>query len=169
MPNPKKRETFSSFSCLTGCLKGLLVLFMLFPGGPVAAQPDDRQPLTINMDEAGCLHLQVELAADPDTRKSGLMHRDHLPENAGMLFDYGHEQSVHMWMKNTLIPLDMLFIDNRGYIVHIVENTEPGTKTLIGSEQPVRAVLEINAGSVEEHGIQVGHRIQHPIFGTHAE
>ena len=168
MPNPEKQERFSSFSCLAGVSGGLLALLLVLMGGPVPAA-DGRQPLTIHMHEAGCLHLQVEVAADPSARQTGLMYRDHLPENTGMLFDYGHEQSVQMWMKNTLIPLDMLFIDDNGRIVHIVENTRPGSEILIDSGRPVRAVLELNAGSVEKHHIRTGHRVQHPIFETNAE
>ena len=172
MPNPEKRERFSSFSRLAGTRgRGygwLLVLFLLFMDVSLSRSlpaAGARQPLVINMNEAGCLRLQVEIAADSEARQTGLMHRDHLPENAGMLFDYQREQSVQMWMKDTLISLDMLFIDGNGRIVHIVENTEPGSEKLIESGRPVRAVLELNGGSVKRYGIQVGDQVRHSIFG----
>lgn len=172
MSNPEKQERFSSFSRLAyrpAWPLALMLLFMAFSGTALSARTDYRQPLIIDMNTAGCLHLRVALASDPAARQTGLMHRQYLPENAGMLFDYRHEQSVQMWMKNTLIPLDMLFIDNDGRIVRIVENTEPGSQALIDSGQPVRAVLELNAGSVKKYGIQVGHRVQHPIFDSYTE
>ncbi len=168
MPDSAKREISSLSGWLCLCRGWLLVL--LLPLVSAAAQVDvgnnDRLPLIIELDKNRRLQLQVELAADPSSRRTGLMYRQHLPERTGMLFDYGQEQSVQMWMKNTLIPLDMLFIDAHGCIVHIVENTEPGSGALIDPGRPVRAVLEINAGASARHGIRTGHRVRHAIFGN---
>ncbi|MEX2517685.1 MAG: DUF192 domain-containing protein [Gammaproteobacteria bacterium] len=108
--------------------------------------------------------FQVELAATPEHRRTGLMHRIELPANGGMLFDYKSEQRVQMWMKNTTIALDMLFIDAGGTIVHIVENAVPLSESIIDSRVPVRAALELNAGSVAANKIRIGDQVEHDIF-----
>ncbi len=108
--------------------------------------------------------LTVEIADTPETRRTGLMHRASLPPLSGMLFDYGRVQPVTMWMKNTLIPLDMLFADETGRIVHIHENARPGDLTVISSQQPVLAVLEVNAGFVQNHRVQKGDYLVYSIF-----
>ena len=153
-------------------LASCLVILSLLLSAPAVAAPanaDDqrtRTPLIIEQAGGGCVELQVELAADAPSRRRGLMYRRHLPPQAGMLFDYGREQSVQMWMKNTRIPLDMLFVDGDGRIVHIVEQTEPGSHELIDSGQPVRAVLEVNAGFTARQGIRTGQLVRHAIFGN---
>src|SRR5690606_30378971 len=94
----------------------------------------------------------------------GLMHRTSMPENQGMLFVF---KSVHrraFWMKNTLIPLDMLFIAKDGTITQIHRNAQPLDETVIPSTHVVRAVLELNGGQSEKDGIQEGDRIVHPVF-----
>ncbi|MDZ7737291.1 MAG: DUF192 domain-containing protein [Gammaproteobacteria bacterium] len=166
MSNPGIRERISPLGHLhRGWLLPGLLLAAVSGCVTAADSPEpERQPLTISMDGVSDLPLQVEIAADPTARRTGLMFRHHLPARTGMLFDYRQEQTVQMWMKNMLIPLDMLFIDANGRIVQIVENTRPGSEALIASDRPVRAVLEINAGSVERHGIRVGNRVRHAIF-----
>lgn len=109
----------------------------------------------------------VELAATPEERARGLMFRRSMPEDAGMIFDYGREARVAMWMKNTFIPLDMLFIDGDGVIRHIRENAVPHDETPISSVVPVRAVLELNGGTVARLGIGVNDRVEHKIFASH--
>lgn len=94
------------------------------------------------------------------------MHRRHLADNAGMLFDYHESVSVQMWMKDTPIALDMLFIDATGQVVHIVENTRPHSLEIIESTRPVRAVLEVNAGTVAQYDVRVGDRVRHEIFDS---
>ena len=81
-----------------------------------------------------------------------------------MLFDFIKPQIVSMWMKNTFIPLDMLFIGADGRIVHIAENTEPFSLKTITSPVPASAVLELKAGSAARWGIAIGDRVEHPIF-----
>jgi len=83
-----------------------------------------------------------------------------------MLFDFKRVQPVAMWMKNTLIPLDMLFIDGAGRVVNVAENTVPLSLATIPSAAPVRAVLEINAGSARRLGIRPGDQVLHAIFGN---
>ncbi len=109
--------------------------------------------------------FQVELADSHEKRRQGLMHRTTLAEDAGMLFDFEREQPINMWMKNTPLSLDMLFIGDGGRIVRIAENTEPYSLKRIPSGRPARAVLEVRAGTSARLGIEVGDHIVHAIFG----
>ncbi len=104
---------------------------------------------------------QVELANDDAERSKGLMYRNHLPVDQGMLFDFELSRDVSMWMANTYISLDMLFIDKNGIIVNIAERTEPLSIDSIHSGSKVIAVLEINANQVKEKGIQVKDRVRY--------
>lgn len=108
----------------------------------------------------------VEVMRDDESRTRGLMHRRHLPQDRGMLFDFKTEQTFSMWMKNTYIPLDMLFIRASGEISHIAENTEPHSTRLIPSGGAVLGVLEVNAGVVKNLQIKVGDRVLHETFKT---
>lgn len=103
--------------------------------------------------------FSVDIAADSESQIRGLMFRTHMPRDQGMLFDFGVERPVSMWMKNTYIPLDMLFIQDDGTIRTIVENTYPESLTPISSDGPVRYVLELNAGSVNRTGVVVGDKM----------
>jgi uncharacterized membrane protein (UPF0127 family) len=94
----------------------------------------------------------------------GLQHRRVLAADAGMLFDYRQSRPVAMWMKNTHLPLDMLFIDAAGRVARVARHTVPLSLTPIPSGEPVRAVLELNAGVTRLLGIQAGDRVEHPIF-----
>jgi len=101
----------------------------------------------------------IEIADDNDERSRGLMFRESMPGDAGMLFIYPDERVASFWMKNTYIPLDMLFIANDGTITQIAPMTEPHSLTPVRSELPVRAVLEINGGMSETLGIEAGDSI----------
>ena len=107
-----------------------------------------------------------EVAGTEAQRQQGLQNRKSLAAGAGMLFDFKRVQPVAMWMKNTLIPLDMLFIDGAGRVVNVAENTVPLSLATIPSAAPVRAVLEINAGSARRLGIRPGDQVLHAIFGN---
>lgn len=107
---------------------------------------------------------QVQVAADSASRKRGLMYREVLPANEGMLLDYEHSGRMAIWMKNTYISLDIIFIDARGVIVKIHEGAEPYSTKRIESESKVRAVLEVNAGQVQEHDIKIGDQVWHASF-----
>jgi uncharacterized membrane protein (UPF0127 family) len=87
-----------------------------------------------------------------------------MPEDQGMLFIYSPERPATMWMKNTILPLDMLFIDGNGTIVNLAKDTVPFSLERIHSGQPVKGVLELNAGQVEKQGIQIGDVVTHPEF-----
>lgn len=115
----------------------------------------------------GATHrFNVEIADDPATRQSGLMYRQHLAKDAGMLFDFGAPQEIAMWMKNTYISLDMLFIAEDGIIRRIAENTVPFSLDAIPSRGPVRFVLEVPAGSAARLGLKAGDRVRHPLIGA---
>ncbi|MBM3649470.1 MAG: DUF192 domain-containing protein [Alphaproteobacteria bacterium] len=112
------------------------------------------------------IKFDVELALNDAERSRGLMFREKLGPYDGMLFDFHQEAPVSFWMKNTLIPLDMLFIAADGTIRHIHANAVPLSTEAIPSQFPVRAVLEINGGSAKLLGIKPGDKVRHPIFGN---
>ncbi len=113
------------------------------------------------------VHLfAVELAANDAERSRGLMFRKELPEGRGMLFDFEHDQPVAFWMHNTYISLDMIFIRGDGSILRIAENTEPLSDRLIPSGGPIRAVLEVIAGTARKLGIAPGDRVAGAMFGS---
>ena len=131
---------------------------------PGAATPRDL--LTIET-SAGVKHaFKVEVVKDESERNRGLMFRQSLDDDGGMLFDYDPPEEISFWMKNTFIPLDMIFIGADGRIRRIAENTKPLSKRLISSGGRVRAVLEINAGTARKLGIAPGNMVSHPIFAA---
>ncbi len=111
--------------------------------------------------------FSITVAKTPAERERGLMFVKHLPDGEGMLFDFKSEQDISMWMKNTYIPLDMLFIRGDGRIARIAENTTPMSTDIIPSVVPVRAVLEIAGGVCARLGIRAGDRVAFPIFNAH--
>lgn len=111
-------------------------------------------------DQKGNLHsFQVEVAATPAARANGLMYRRELAPQRGMLFDFLAAQTIAMWMKNTLLPLDMLFVTEDGRVVTIAERAVPGSLTPIPSEVPVRYVIELNGGTVSRLRLKTGDRV----------
>jgi uncharacterized membrane protein (UPF0127 family) len=110
--------------------------------------------------------ITVELVATEKQRALGLQWRRKLAPDAGMLFDFQEVRHAIMWMKNTFIPLDMVFIASDGRIVNIAEHTVPHSLARIYSDRPVRAVLELNAGSAARLGIKPNDRVIHKIFGN---
>lgn len=123
----------------------------------------DREVVEIAT-KSGVHVFSVELAATEADRARGLMYRQQLPEEHGMLFDFEREEPVAMWMHDTYIPLDMIFIRGDGRILRIAERTEPLSDRIIPSGGPVRAVLEVVGGTAKKLGIAPGDRIGHPIF-----
>jgi len=112
----------------------------------------------------GAHRFAVEVALTPVHRERGLMYRTELPADGGMLFIHGEERVLHMWMKNTLIPLDMLFLAADGTIVRIAEETEPLSTRAISSGEPAKGVLELKGGTARRLGIVPGDRVAHPAF-----
>ncbi len=145
---------------------GLVLTFLVVWGGFCVAGDTELQPLVVET-SAGPQTFKVEIADDPDEREQGLMFRHELAPDHGMLFDSGDvEQVIYMWMKNTYIPLDMLFITRDGRIVRIAENTEPRSERIISSSVPVRSVLEVPGGTAARLHIKVGDRVKFPLFDT---
>lgn len=141
-----------------------VLVFILSVHFGASAWAASLSPLSIRTHDGAVVKFTVEMAVTPDEAARGLMNRPSLPADNGMLFDFGGEKPIAMWMKNTLIPLDMLFIDNQGKIVGIAQRTVPLSLETIASPGPVRAVLEINGGISEHHHIQVGDQVSHAIF-----
>jgi uncharacterized protein len=108
--------------------------------------------------------FQTEVMKTPEQRSKGLMFRQFMPEDRGMLFDFDREEPVAMWMRNTYIPLDMLFIRANGVIHRIHERAQPLDETTIPAGAPVRYVLEINGGVATKLGLKAGDRVKHPLI-----
>ena len=128
-----------------------------------SAQAQTFEPLTI-VGGNGRHAFQVELARNDAERAQGLMFRRNLAADRGMLFDFGRVQPISMWMQNTYIPLDMVFIRPDGTIARIAENTEPLSTRAIPSGEPVLAVLEVIGGTASRLGLRAGDRVEHPLF-----
>ena len=144
---------------------GLFVcIALLLAGGRGHAA--ERSVLEI-ASKTGVHSFSVEVVDNDADRAKGLMFRKSLPEGTGMLFDFKTEQDVAFWMKNTYIPLDMIFIRADGRILRIAENAEPMSTRQIPSGGPVLAVLEVIAGTARKLGIAAGDRVAHPIFSRH--
>jgi len=152
-------------SILRAGILGLLFLAASLVS-PASAQQQifPRSTLTIETQSGQRFPFAVELALTPAQQAQGLMFRESMADNAGMLFVNPTERPVSFWMMNTLIPLDMLFIDRTGRIVRIHENAVPHDTTPIPSGQPVLAILEINGGLSRRLGIRPGDRVVHDAF-----
>jgi len=138
---------------------------LLFAAAECAGGPVSLPTVQISISTStGPKDFLVEVASDSESQRRGLMFRRELAPNAGMLFDFHKATSLSFWMKNTILPLDMLFIRPDGTIATIAPNTIPLSTTPISSPEPVRAVLEINAGRVRELGIHTGDRVRATIF-----
>lgn len=112
----------------------------------------------------GEVRFNVEVADDPQERSQGLMFRETLPRSSGMLFIYDRPQRLSFWMRNTLIPLDMIFVDPTGVVRHIHHEAVPLDETPITGGDGLIAVLEINGGLARALGIDVGDELRHPAF-----
>lgn len=132
---------------------------------PTAAQPELPKEKLVIVTRDGVHHdFMVEMALTPRQQQVGLMFRAHIPANGGMLFDWGAPRISQMWMENTVSSLDMVFIDENGVIRRIVENTVPESLAIIDSLVPVRATLELAAGTTERLDIRVGDKVLQKIF-----
>jgi uncharacterized protein len=121
------------------------------------------EPLTI-AGASGRHSFEVEVARNDAERAQGLMYRRSLAPDRGMLFDFARVQPISMWMQNTYIPLDMIFIRPDGTIARIAANAEPLSTRTIPSGEPVLAVLELNGGTAARLGVKPGDRVEHPLF-----
>lgn len=149
-----------------GCVLGLAAALVALSALQAAAACDaDRVELR---GDWGTARFRVEIADTPDTRARGLMFVEELPASSGMLFVYDRPGAQSFWMKNTLIPLDMLFIRPDGTVQYVHDNAVPGDLTPISGGDGVLAVLEINGGLAGQLGIEEGAEVRHPAFGEDA-
>jgi uncharacterized membrane protein (UPF0127 family) len=149
----------------------LLLAALLVPvtahAQPGVDRPQPRLPveaITIVTREGARHVFRVEMAVRPDDQMVGMMFRTSMEPDEGMLFDWGAPRESAMWMRNTLIPLDMLFIAADGRIHRIHERAVPQSLATIESRGPVRATLELQGGAAERLGLRVGDRVEHRIF-----
>jgi len=143
------------------------VVALYFVPLPAAAQQDVVFPeSTLEIEtQSGTRHtFRIELAETDPLRQRGLMFRNEMAPDAGMLFTYKRDRVISMWMANTYLPLDMLFIESDGRISRIAESTIPLSRESISSRKRARGVLELNAGTVRRLGLSVGDRVIHERF-----
>ncbi|MEZ5758967.1 MAG: DUF192 domain-containing protein [Emcibacteraceae bacterium] len=145
----------------------IAVFFFLFSLGTIAQAQSNFPRDTLSIKTADNVYnFDIELALDDNHRQYGLMYRDHLPEMSGMLFIYDRARNIAMWMKNTFIPLDIVFIDEAGKIINIAKSAKPKDLSQIPSKGPAKAALELNGGLTDKLGINVGDEILYPTFGN---
>ncbi len=137
-------------------------LIATLAGGQAWAKPS-REPLTL-VTAKGDVRLHVEVARSAQEKALGLMFRTALADDNGMLFAYDSDQIITMWMKNTYIPLDMVFIGADGVIVHIAAMTEPFSEEIISSVNPARFVLELAGGAAARIGLKTGDKVRHDLI-----
>ncbi len=165
-PRPRQVETLRviALSLLVWLLA--LAVYPASAGAQQGLAEFERDRVVLRTNAGQEYTFDVELAVTPQQQAQGLMYRASLARAAGMLFIYRPVRRVDMWMRNTAIPLDMLFIAEDGEIVRIAERTVPFSLTIISSRTPVRAVVEINGGTVARLGIGLGDRVMHPAFDS---
>jgi hypothetical protein len=145
--------------------RGVLLALALL-AAPAAAETPEPTERVLVLTANGPVELRLELADEPAERTVGLMFRERLAERTGMLFDFGNVGPVAMWMRNTVIPLDMLFLAESGRIVHIRARTTPHSLDTITPGTPVRGVIELAGGEAARLGIAPGDLVVRPLFGA---
>ena len=156
-------QTESAVTHFLKIVSGAVFVLGLFAGFACEATADEQSRLILHRGDTEHV-FTVEIADTPETRASGLMFRKELADDAGMLFIYPGKQKIAMWMQNTLISLDMLFLDRDGRILHMAERTTPLSTEVISSRFRVKAVLEVIAGTAERLGLRVGDRVEHVLL-----
>jgi uncharacterized protein len=157
---PRRRLSLFAFLAIA-----LLHLLIGLPGRAQDAAKLRVEPVTVET-RSGKEIFKAEIADTSELRQKGLMYRKEMAPDEGMLFDFGEPRPVHMWMKNTYISLDMIFIRADGTVVAIGANTEPLSEAVVGVEEPVKGVLEVVAGTAARLGLKPGDRVYHAIFGN---
>ncbi len=151
----------------------VLLVALLLPACALAQQTGPqptlpKEPLTITTRDGKAHRFDVEVATTPEQQETGLMFRPTVAADGGMLFDWGGERDSEMWMKNTLAPLDMVFIGRDGVIRTIAEDTVPRSLAVIDSRVPVAATLELQAGITQKLDIRAGDKVTAKQFGADA-
>ena len=157
IPNPN----FAWRAARLWLVAAMVAVFAVMAGNAVRAASFSTLEIAT---KSGVQIFSVEMATTEDEKQKGLMYRRELADGKGMLFDFSPEQQISMWMKNTYISLDMIFIRADGRILRIAENTEPESTAIISSGGLAKGVLEVIAGTAQKYGIQPGDRVAHPLF-----
>ena len=140
-----------------------LFAFVFFTAPAHAVEPPAQEVIAVTAD--GAKHvLHAEIADTDETRRDGLMFRTEMAEDHGMLFVFPEARPLGFWMRNTLIPLDMIFIRDDGTIHHIHQNARPQDETIVPSQGPVSRVLELNGGAAERMGLKEGDRLYNETY-----
>jgi hypothetical protein len=137
-----------------------ILFFSSKAGGDSPVFP--RSTLTITRTDGAVQTFDVEVATTPEQLEYGLMFRRSVPRDSGMLFIFGHPLIASFWMKNTFIPLDMLFVRQNGTIAKIIPDTKPFDLTPLWSNEPVMSVIELNGGEAAQRGIKAGDKVRSP-------
>lgn len=147
--------------------KIFLVILLL----AACSKKDNREELTIVDNEGNTITYKVELAQTPDELRTGLMNRKSLDTNSGMIFDLSQFEKTQtaMWMKDTNLTLDMIFIDDSGMVFWVYENAEPNSAKLIVAPYAAAAVLEVNGGDISAKGIKIGDTVKYKLFSENVE
>lgn len=153
----------ASVGRISGAVIAALLAFFVSQGVGLSAEALEKQPLTF-LTADGKHMITVEVADTEQERNAGLMFRRTIGDSEGMIFLYPQEQQVAMWMKNTYLSLDMIFVRSNGTIHRIEEHTEPFSESMIGSNGEVRAVIEMKAGSADRLGLKAGDKVDYPTF-----
>jgi uncharacterized protein len=149
------------------CLVGIVTLVSKCAGGEEYVSGLPVEKVVVQKADGGSETFDAEIAAKPMDIHVGLMFRKEMDKDHGMLFEFeGEPRQESFWMKNTLIPLDIIFIAPDGRIVNIHRNAKPGDMTPLPSLEPVTAVLEVNGGQADERGIKIGDKVVHGFFRT---
>lgn len=156
---PLFRQVIVTLVALIVCAGAMTFLPTLLP----AAEAPKLEPLSITTDR-GTVKFEVEIAATDESRETGLMYRSSLAPDRGMLFDFIQTQEVYFWMKNTYVPLDMIFIRADGTVASVAENTVPLSETVVPSKAPVRFVLEVVAGTAAKIGLKPGDHVSNALM-----
>jgi len=162
----------TQFRVISGAFKSIALLLTIFAAAACARSDNlnaasGKAVSKLVIESASGEHIfKVELVNTQETRRLGLMYRTELAPNAGMLFDFEEPQPVSIWMKNTLISLDIAFIDETGIIKRITADATPRSLESMPSGADVLSVLEVNGGTFASLGIKEGDRVRHPLFGS---
>lgn len=140
----------------------IALVFFAFSSVATLSATFTTESLTIRKADGSTHVFTVEIAADSEQRAQGLMNRKDMAAGRGMLFDFGTTRRVYMWMKDTYLPLDMLFLGQDGTVVGITPDTVPLSEAIIDSHEPVRFVIELNAGAAKTLGLSIGDKAESP-------
>ena len=147
-------------SCYSWAARLVILLVALTIGRGAGAGAESVEFVTAT----GAHRVEIEVARTERARETGLMYRRSMPRNHGMLFIFPSEQPVSMWMKNTYIPLDMVFVSRKGRVTSVTRDAVPMSETIISSGPPAFAVIELNAGAARAMGLDVGDQVRHQSF-----